>query len=87
MDNQETPYCQLYMPDGKPVPLVLDDVDLIKLLRLEKHNIENARWTLKYYRDKGLLKGVRLGKRIRYTRDEVLKFLEKQTERTNQNSA
>ena len=75
------------MPDGKPVPTVLNDEELIQLLRLDEQGPHNARTTLKYYRDKGLLKGIRLGKKIRYTRDEVLKFLEKQTERTNQNSA
>ena len=75
------------MPTGEPVPLVLDDDDLVTLLRLEKQGKESAKWTIKYYRDKGLLKGTRLGKKIRYTRDEVLKFLDKQTERTNQNSA
>jgi len=87
MDNQETPYCQYYMPTGEPVPLVLDDEDLIKLLRLENQNEKNAKWTLKYYRDKGLLKGTRLGKKIRYTRDEIVKFLERQTAETNKRRA
>ena len=71
------------MPDGRPVPIVLDDKELIILLRLDDQGPRNARFTLKYYRDKGLLRGVRLGKRIRYTRDEVLKFLERQTDETN----
>ena len=63
MDNQETPYCQYYMPTGEPVPLVLDDEDLVTLLRLEKQGKENARWTLKYYRDKGLL-NIHVGYRL-----------------------
>ena len=40
-------------------------------------------WHMKYYRDKGLLRGIRIGKKLRYTRQEVLHFLAEQTERTN----
>ena len=73
-----------YLPNGDPVPLVLTSTDLISLLRLDDQGPKNAEATLKYYRDRHLLKGIRLGKKIRYTLPEVLEFLEKQTNFTNQ---
>jgi hypothetical protein len=78
-------YCQhvVFFPDGRPVPEVLIEKELIELLRLDEDGPKDPHLTIQYYREKGLLKGVRIGKRIRYTKQEVLKFLEKQTEWTN----
>ena len=70
--------------NGNPAPLVLTSNDLINLLRLDDQGPKNGEATLKYYRDRGLLKGIRLGKKIRYTLPDVLVFLEKQMEFTNQ---
>ena len=72
-----------YLPNGRPVPVVLTSEELIQLLRLDDRDPKLAEATIKYYRDGGLLHGVRLGKTMRYTQDEVLKFLERQTELTN----
>ncbi len=77
--------CQnvVYFPDGRPVPEVLIEQELIELLRLNEEGPKDPSLTIQYYRDKGLLQGVRIGKRIRYTKQEVLNFLEKQTKWTN----
>ena len=73
----------IFFPSGKPVPEVLVKRELIELLRLDEDGPKDPALTIQYYRDKGLLKGVRIGKRIRYSKTEVIKFLEKQTEWTN----
>ena len=73
----------IFFPNGKPVPEVLVERELIELLRLDEDGPKEPALTIQYYRDKGLLKGVRIGKRIRYSKTEVIKFLEKQTEWTN----
>ena len=72
-----------YFPDGRPVPEVLTEPELIELLRLNEDGPKDPALTIQYYRDKGLLRGVRIGKRIRYTKQEVMKFLGKQTDWTN----
>lgn len=73
----------IFFPNGKPVPEVLVEHELIELLRLNEDGPKDPALTIQYYRDKGLLKGIRIGKRIRYTKQEVIKFLEKQTDWTN----
>ena len=82
-------YCQnvVFFPDGRPVPEVLTERDLIELLRLDEDGPKVPALTIQYYRNKGLLKGIKIGKRIRYTKQEVLNFLEKQTEWTNRKQA
>lgn len=61
-----------FLPDGSPAPAVLTASEVIKLLRLEGDNPER---TLKYYRDEGMLKGLRLGKKVRYRLIDVESFL------------
>ena len=73
----------IYFPNGNPVPEVLTESDLISLLRLDEDGPKDPTLTINYYRDKGLLRGIRIGKRIRYTKQEILHFLEKQTDWTN----
>ena len=73
----------IFFPNGRPVPEVLVEKELIELLRLNEDGPKDPHLTIQYYRDKGLLKGIRIGKRTRYTKQEILKFLEKQTEWTN----
>jgi hypothetical protein len=73
----------IFFPDGRPVPEVLIEKELIELLRLDENGPKDPALTIHYYRDKGLLRGIRIGKRIRYTKQEVIRFLEKQTDWTN----
>jgi hypothetical protein len=89
MINKENqfPTLTVYMPSGKPVPLVLTEDELISLLRLDETGSKDPRLTIRFYRKKGLLKGIRIGKTIRYTQTEVLNFLEKQTSWTNRKNS
>ncbi len=61
-----------YLPDGRPAPFILTGEEAVALLRLED---ESGLRTLKYYRDEGLLTGIRLGRRMRYSLDEVCRFV------------
>lgn len=69
----------IYFADGKPVPLVLTEEELISLLRLDLDGPKHPSQTLQYYRDKGLLKGVQVGKRLRYFLPDIIEFLEEQS--------
>jgi len=62
-----------YMPNGRPCPAILTAEETAILLRLEGDNPER---TLKFYRDEGQLKGIRLGRKIRYRLVDVRKFLD-----------
>ena len=68
----------VFLPDGRPAPAVLTAEETISLLRLDN---KNPGRTLKFYRDEGLLVGVRLGKRLRYPLAEVLRFLVEKAEK------
>jgi hypothetical protein len=59
------------MPDGRPAPAVLTSAEVIEFLRLNG----NGERTLKFYRDEGKIVGIRIGRKVRYPLDEVLKFL------------
>jgi hypothetical protein len=66
-----------------PAPEVLTEEEVIQLLRLDIDGPGDAKHTLQYYRDQGLLRATRIGKRLRYWRREILRFLERKTEMTN----
>ena len=74
-------YCQhvVYFPDGRPVPEVLNEQDAIEFLRLDD-GPKHPEVTLQYYRSEGLLKGVKIGRKLRYTKTEMLRFLERISE-------
>ena len=74
-----------FMPNGSPAPDLLTEEEAIIFLRLDKDGPANPKKTLKYYRDKEMLRGTRVGLRYHYQRKELLEFLDKATERTNQN--
>jgi len=63
---------EILLPNGKPAPSVLTLKELIELLRIEGKNPER---TIKYYRDVGLLRGIKLGRHLRYRLEDVQEFL------------
>jgi len=72
-----------YMPDGSIMPELLTEQEAIIWLRLEDEN--NPSRTLKYYRDKGQLRAVKIGTNLLYPKSELLKFVEVATEWFNRN--
>ena len=69
-----------YFPDGRtPVPDVLTESEAIRFLRLDICGLKNPHMTLKYYRDKGLLKATKISKKNCYTKTELLRFLDELT--------
>lgn len=72
----------VFLPSGKPAPVVLTSEELVCLLRLEGAHPER---TLKYYRDEGELCGIRIGRKVRYPLDEVLRFLAQKAAKNRSN--
>ena len=70
----------VFFPNGTPVPEVLTEQVTIHFLRLDVDGPKHPELTLQYYRREGLLKAVKLGKRLRYTKTELLNFLERLSE-------
>ena len=74
-----------YFPDGTPVPDLLTELETIKYLRLDIDGPKDPSATLKHYRDKKLLRPTRIGRKYRYSRLELLKFIELATIQTDKN--
>ena len=73
-------YCQniVFFSDGRVVPEILNERETIEFLRLDGDDgPKHPEATLQYYRTEGLLKGVKIGRRLRYTKTELLRFLER----------
>lgn len=64
-----------YMPDGRPCPAVLTADEVVSLLRMRNHN------ALNYYRERRMILGTRIGRHVRFTIDEVRRFLKEQEDR------
>lgn len=71
-----------YFSDGTPVPELLTEDETIKFLRLDDGETKKPTLTLQYYRSEGLLRATKVGKRLRYLKSELLKFLNELTLRT-----
>ena len=72
-----------YFPDGAPVPDLLTEEEAIRFLRLDEGGTKHPETSLEYYRSEGLLRGTRVGKRLRYLKSELFEFLDQQTKITN----
>ncbi len=63
------------LPDGNggftPCPELLTEDEAIRYLRLDIDGPHNPKGTLKYYRDQGVLRAVRIGRNLRYPRKEL----------------
>ena len=71
-----------FFRDGSPVPDLLTEQEAITFLRLDIDGPADPSRTLKHYRDKKLLHGTRIGKHLRYSKRELLRFIDEMTERT-----
>jgi len=69
----------IYFPNGRPVPEVLIEQEALGFLRLDEGS-NHPKTTLQYYRSEGLLKGIKIGRKLRYTKTEMLRFLERLSE-------
>jgi hypothetical protein len=74
-----------YMPNGSVMPELLTEDEAVIFLRLEAET--NPSRTLKYYRDKGQLRAVKIGTNLLYPKSELLKFVEVATEWFNRNKS
>lgn len=63
------------------MPEVMLESELIKFLRLEELGIKKPENTLRYYRERGILRPTRIGNRNAYTRRSACDFLEKLTQK------
>ena len=82
-NNNENNTGVSYFPDGRPVPDLLTEFETIIYLRLDIDGPKDPSATLKHYRDKKLLRGTRIGRKYRYSRLELLKFIELATIQTD----
>jgi hypothetical protein len=72
-------------PDGRMVPELLTPQEAIEFLRLDVEGPDHPEMTLDYFRREGLLRATRVGKRIRYSKTELLQLIDRLTQRTDDN--
>jgi hypothetical protein len=61
-------------------PDLLTEAEAIRFLRLDVDGPAHPKQTLAYYRERGFLKAVKVGRRLRYPKKELLKFLDRLAE-------
>jgi len=71
---------------GQLCPDLLTEQETIRFLRLDVDGPKDPQKTLRYYRERGLLRATRVGKRLRYQRKELLDFLDRLTENTEEHT-
>jgi hypothetical protein len=79
MDSQY--YKAMVLPDGSFCTPILTEAEAIKYLRLDVNGPKNPSNTLKYYRDRGMLKAVQIGRNLRYPRLELDKMVSRLIEK------
>ncbi len=72
-----------FFAGGQVVPDLLTEQEVIRFLRLDTDGPKHPEMTLQNYRQQGLLRATKVGKRLRYRKTELLKFLEDLQNRTN----
>ena len=81
-DNKN--YVFAVLPDGNgdfmPCPDLLTEDEAIRYLRLDIDACSDSKQTLKYYRDKGELIAIKVGKKNRYRRQDLDDFLAQKSE-------
>ena len=70
----------VFMPNGRPAPVLMTSEEVCELLRLPLKRGQDATKRLEYYRNKGTLRGVSMGMAVRFTLVEVLRFIDNQKE-------
>ena len=68
------------MPGGAPAPSVLTAEEAVVFLRLDQMGIKDPLMSLRYYREQGLLRGVKIGLKLRYRLADLLEFLDRLAE-------
>ena len=77
------PLSLAWLPGDPPTPCpeLLTEAEAIRYLRLDETGVGDPARTLRYYREKSLLRATQIGRRLRYRRIELDRFLGRITER------
>ena len=77
-----SPMSSAILPGDPPqlCPELLTLEEAIRFLRLDVDGPEKPELTLRRYREMGLLRATLVGRRIRYLRTELMRFLARKTE-------
>ena len=84
--EKQTNSCSLaaVLPDGNggftPCPELLTEDEAILYFRLDEGGSSDPKRTLKYYRDRGQLIAIKVGKKNRYRRQDLDNFLDQKSE-------
>jgi len=85
--NSDTTIIQgpVYMPDRSPAPFVLTEEEAIKFLRIDTNQTKHPEMTIQHYINEGLLFPVTIGKCRKFPLTELIKFVERLSEKKQGN--
>ena len=66
----------VYMPDGRPAPILMTESEVIQMLRLEECGASRPEYAMQRLRDSGRLKSIRISRKSAYRLSDVLNYLE-----------
>ena len=69
------PVC--FLPDGSPAPFIMTEEEAIKFLRIDTNNTKHPEMTIQHYINQGLLTPITIGKCRKYPLSELIKFIER----------
>ena len=79
--SRENRYSEIgVMPNGRGAPTVMSAEEAVVFLRLDQTGIKDPLLSLRYYRERGLLRGVKIGLKLRYRLTDLLDFLDRLAE-------
>ena len=78
---QVVPDVVVWMPcapgqQPRPAPPLLTTEEVIEILRLNESGCRNPRRTLEYYRQQGLITGIKTGRKVMYPLKSVFQFIQ-----------
>ena len=74
-----------YMPDSSPAPYIMTEEEAIKFLRIDTNNTQHPEMTIQHYINEGLLIPVTIGKCRKFPLPELIKFVERLSDKKQGN--
>ena len=77
------PVC--FLPDGTPAPYIMTEEEAIKFLRIDTNQTKHPEMTIQHYINEGLLIPVTIGKCRKFPLPELIKFVERLSDKKQGN--
>lgn len=84
LNNSIFNYPVCFLPDGSPAPYIMTEEEAIKFLRIDTNQTKHPEMTIQHYINQGLLIPVTIGKYRKYPLTELVKFIERLSDKKHE---